>query len=287
MAGRKKRKFNWDELSSEEDEIETKKVVKKQDKKAVEEQAKKLDQLTMKTKSKVSPNKSKDESQNKETTMETTDDTSTRSTRGRKRAFDEIDHQTNKTVTRLKVEEEPVKRDTKTTRSTVKEEPKQEIRTTAKEQAKTKSKFTPTIDDESPPKSKNAKIKNEFVTPTKNSIESKAIIKTELSSNENTDAQVLNILPDKHAIRASDAGSQPDNADFNLPIINVKSIKMKLLKKEDVCKRFSKKHLSPSISPTKTKFTEIKIQLNDEQRDWFNKQIQKYDGEYDKEFDTE
>jgi len=92
MAGRRsraKRKFDWGELSSE-DESDTKKVIKKEDKKAIDDQAKKLDELSV-SKSTRSSRLSARNNETVEESME--DDTSTsRSTRGNKRAIDEVDN---------------------------------------------------------------------------------------------------------------------------------------------------------------------------------------------------
>jgi len=178
----------------------------------------------------------------------------------------------------LKDEEEP-----KSSRSSkIKEEsPKNKAPTKVKEELR---------EDISPPKAKIVKVKEEFTTPAKqiNNIKTVQVKSTAKETNLNEISNPLNILPDKNSIKRSEnEESQPNPSDFNLPAINVKSIKMNIIKNQNTSKKFNKQHFSPSRSPIKTKFTEIKIELNSEQKDWFEKQISKYDGQYDKEFDIE
>lgn len=258
---RSKRKFNWDELSSEEEEVEVKKVAKKgdskmdtkkidkEDEKKVEDQADKFSKLSVKS-----------------TELPSTR-TSTRSARGSvKRELDfeaETDTASLKKARTSRSTAASVKEESSTTRSgrTVREKP---------------------IDET---------IKEEKVSPKKATKKGGRASQNESSNPvENGHDLPVNMLVKKENAVGSQEENQADCKELQLPVINIKSIKMKVLKPRSCGKKMFNKHLHNSPSPTKSKplkFTEIKIDLSEEQRDWFKKQLEKYDGVYDEEFDLE
>ena len=263
---RGKRKFNWDELSSEEEELEVKKVPKKgkaevkqieqKEEKNVEDQANKLSKLSVKSAAPV---------------VESSVRTSARSVRGSvKRELDFEDTASSK------------KAKTSSRSSTA------DSAVSVKEESPTASaRSSRTVRDGRPPS-----VKEEKVSPKKATKKAGKANKDDESSAiesvENGDDLSTNMLVkrDKAAQSQEDGASQ----ELQLPVINIRSIKMKMLKPQACKKKFNKQQLHSSPSPGKRKpfkFTEIKIDLSEEQRDWFNKQLLKYDGVYDEEFDVE
>ena len=228
MASGKKRKFNWDELSSE-DEADVKKVAKKEEKKIVKKDEKKEDKKLIEDQvdklSKLSVKSSIQESVEKEIDQNTP--IKMRTSVKRELEFEnDSSNKKIKTTNSPKIKQEEESIDELTA--------KNNRLSNAGDQTLTKSKL-------------NKPIKSE---------------------KKNKDRMI-------------------DCKELNLPLINVKSIKMKILKPNSN-KKFSKQHLNIQNSPTKLKsFTEIKIELNDEQRNWFKESIQKVDGDYDRDFDVE
>ena len=257
---RGKRKFNWDELSSEEEELEVKKQPKKEvqqvdkkvdkkEQKNVEDQANKLSKLSVKSSA----------------TESLPARTSGRSARSSvKRELD------------FEAEAEPANNKKAKTNSrssnvdsavSVKEESPSSTRSSRATRDATRD-------------SKSASVKEEKVTPTKATKKATKASKDDESVENGVSA---NMLPNK-------ASQESQAEELQLPLINIRSIKMKMLKPQACKKKFSKQQLHSSPATVKRKpfkFTEIKIDLSEEQRDWFNKQLLKYDGVYDEEFDVE
>lgn len=277
MSRRSKRKFDWNELSSEEEEVEVKKIPKKDDSKAkkidkkdekkIEDQADKLSKLSVKP----------------STVAEQPVRTSTRSVRGSVKRELDFESETDSVSSK---KAKTTSRSTIATASVKEESPK--------ESSVASTRSGRTVREERPPT--NEPIKTEKVSPKKATKKGSKASTDDKSSiakyPENGDHLSTNMLVKKDATAGSqeDRASQAGGKELQLPVINIKSIKMKLLKPQTCKKKFNKQYLHSSPSPTKPKplkFTEIKIDLSDEQRDWFNKQLEKYDGIYDKEFDLE
>lgn len=244
---KRKRKFNWAELSSEEEEEVKPKRTTRQDAKEENDKPTKLN-----TKETKSPNKTK-----KETASPTTV-TSTRSTRTSIKREMEDDENLN---SKSKILKSSTKQITKAAKRELEDDSDDQIRSKV-------LKSSPT----------NLNVKKEKVTPKKE-------IKQEIKSFENIEES--NILTKSN--ETTNENEDIDSKYSDLPAISVKAVKIKL-NKQDSAKKFNKKHPSPVKSKAQsliTKFKEIKIELSDEQRKWFNEQVQKYDGNYDKEFDKE
>lgn len=264
MSRRSKRKFNWDELSSEEEgdvkvskksdnkKVDTNKEDKKNDKidnkPIIEDQTEKFSKLNVKSE-KQSP-------------------TTTRSTRagGIKREIEidsiENDVSSNKKV---KISKSPIIVKEEKSSKIIEEKPskEEEVRHSTPIKATTKKEnfVLPKVPMRSPVKADEVRLDD-----------------AQLFQN-----QILK-LGKKSELVDSQNVKQTDSKDFDLPVINIKSIKMNIVKPES-SKKFNKKPLNISVSPAKVKFSEIKIELTDEQRNWFNELMHKYDGNYDKEFD--